>query len=225
MERIVITGSNGIIGTVLTKGLSDNFEITPLDLPDGDVRNYNLLLEAFPGNQAVIHLAWNTKDDNSLSDWADPDNMRMYQNVYMGAYEARVPRVIMASSVHADRFSAWKSNRLMSPYRKSEPLGAYGSNKVAMEIFGERFARVKGLEVVNIRFGGVQSSEIPTRDAGIEWLSHRDLLDLIKKILQQPHIPKRYAILYAVSKNKGRVHDVTNPFGWFPQDSLENYRE
>jgi len=61
-ERIAITGSSGTIGTVMMRALTD-YEIVPLDLPRVDVRDYGAVLEAIKGCRAVIHLAWNLKDD------------------------------------------------------------------------------------------------------------------------------------------------------------------
>lgn len=35
-EKIVITGSSGVIGTILREGLSEKYDITPFDLPQID---------------------------------------------------------------------------------------------------------------------------------------------------------------------------------------------
>ena len=97
MKKIVITGAKGVLGTVLKKGLEDTYNITHLDLPEADVRRYEKLLEIFPGHDAVIHLAWDTKTENFRSGEINPDNLLMVYNVYEAALQAKVPRVIMAS--------------------------------------------------------------------------------------------------------------------------------
>ena len=63
MKLVVITGAKCKIGTVLRKGLTD-YEITPIDLPETDVRDYDKLLEVFPGHNAIVHLAWDGKTEN-----------------------------------------------------------------------------------------------------------------------------------------------------------------
>lgn len=78
LKEIVITGSRGVIGSVLISGLS-GFKITPLNLPDVDVRQYEQLLPYFKGKTTVIHLAKNRDrvEENSRSDLYNPDNSLM----------------------------------------------------------------------------------------------------------------------------------------------------
>lgn len=131
-EKVIITGANGVIGQILQKELED-YQITGLDLPDGDVRNYETIAQATPGHTAIIHLAWDTKIDNFLSEKINPENSQMFLNVYKAALENGVRRVIIASSVHADRFYEWKGSGYMSPYQLPNPDSPYGAHKVFME--------------------------------------------------------------------------------------------
>ena len=64
--RILIIGSAGAVGTVLVKGLCDRHELRGFDIvptPDmddsieGDVSDFDAVLEATRGMDAVIHLA------------------------------------------------------------------------------------------------------------------------------------------------------------------------
>jgi len=230
-QEIVITGSEGVIGTVLKKGLADKYDITPLDLPKTDVRDYNTLLQAFPGHFAVIHLAWDTKTDNFTSERLNPDNMRMYENVYRACVQTGVRRAILASSVHADMFHKPRGGDLVGPHQLSHPDSPYGVNKVAMEKLGEWYAKNKGLEVVCIRFGGVGPNNKPAKVTDPNnlfqvaernvWLSHRDCISLIQKCLEVETIPDNFAIIYGISNNSRRIHDLSNPVGWIPQDDCE----
>ena len=229
-EKIVITGSEGVIGTVLKKGLRDKYDITPLDLPKTDVCDYNTLLQALPGHFAVIHLAWDTKTDNFRSERLNPDNMLMFENVYRASLKTEVKRVIMASSVHADSFYKPPTGALMSPFDLPHSDSPYGSHKVFMERLGEWYAK-KGLEVICIRFGGVGPENKPaevTDPSDIAqvaernvWLSHRDCISLIQKCLEVETIPDNFAIIYGISNNPGRLHDTSNPMGWTPQETYE----
>lgn len=219
--KVLITGSEGTIGHVLKQGLKDNCEITSLDLPSNDVRDYQKLLNSFPGHSAVIHLAWNTKKDNFQSGEIDPQDAEMFYNVFKAALQTGVPRVIMASSVHADRFDDWKSPDRMSPNKIPIPDSPYGSLKVGMEATGRYYA-TKGLQVVCIRFGGINPQNQPAEKPPYEravWFSHNDCISLVKTILEVNNIPNNFSVVYGVSDNLGRVHDISNPFGWKPKDS------
>ncbi|MBI2176595.1 NAD(P)-dependent oxidoreductase [Candidatus Woesearchaeota archaeon] len=219
MKRIAITGAKGTIGTMLRKGLT-KYEIIPIDLPEVDARDYRKLLGVSKGCSAVIHLAWDAKAENFRSGGLNPDNILMASNVYRAALEAKVPKVIMASSVHADNFYGWKGPGLLSPDRIPVPDNPYGASKVFMEALGRYYAS-KGLEVICIRFGGVNPSDSQKaneRDYERIWLSYRDCCSLVSACLDAPKIPNNFLIVYGISNNKGKVHDNSNPVGWRPAD-------
>jgi len=223
-ERIVITGSNGTIGSVLKEGLKE-YQITSIDLPENDVLEYARLLEVMPHHNAIIHLAWDTKTDNFKTEKINPENATMFYNVYKAAIEAGVPRVIMASSVHADRFYGWKGPGYMSPERTPVPDSPYGAHKVFMEASGRYYA-TKGLEVVCIRFGGVNPQDKPPVEPPEEraaWFSHRDCVSLVRTILEAQLIPNNFFIVYGVSDSKSRLHDISNPLNWVPKDNVDNF--
>src|ERR1035437_1197878 len=212
-KRIVITGAKGVIGTVLTKRLKSSYKITPINLPKTDVRNYQQLLEILPKHNAIIHLAWDDKTAH--------ENITMFENVFKAALATGVKRVIMASSVHADRFDNWNKPEKMSPYDTPNPNIQYGNLKVKMESMGKYYVS-KGLEVVCIRFGGINSHNAPVENPSHEravWLSHDDCISLIKIILEADSIPNNFVVMYAISDNPEVVHDISNPFQWKPKDS------
>lgn len=217
MKKIAITGANGVIGSMLRKGLSE-FEITPIDLPEVDVRDYKKLLGIFKGHSTIIHLAWDAKAENFRSGGLNTDNLLMAYNVYRAALEAKVPRVIMASSVHADNFYGWKGPGLLSPGSIPVPDSPYGASKVFMEALG-RFYASKGLEVICIRFGGVNPKNEPPDDyyERTIWLSHDDCTSLLKECVNAKAIPDSFMVVYAISNNAGRIHDYSNSLGWAPE--------
>lgn len=216
-RKIAITGAKGTLGSILIECLQD-FKITPINLPEIDVRDYEKLLKVIYNHDAIIHLAWNSETVNFRSNKIDPDDTLMFYNIYRAAIEAKVPRVIMASSVHADNFYKWKGPGLMPPNRNPDPDSPYGANKVFMEALGKAYAD-KGLEVVCIRFGGINKENKPPDDDYI-WLSHRDYVNLMRTCIGASHIPNNFLIIYGVSNNKGRIHDFSNPLGWTPKDSF-----
>lgn len=222
ISRLGIVGVKGKIGTVLQEGLK-GYEITSLDLPEIDVRNYTSLVEKIGGLDAVIHLALNPNRDeireNARNDVYDPDNSLMNYNVYKTALETGVKRVIMASSVHADNFYKWEGPGKLAVDNTPHPTTPYGANKVFMEALGRYYAS-QGLEVVCIRFGGVNPANKPPKDDFYEnavWLSHEDCVAIMNVCLKAEKIPNNFVILYAVSNNKDKIHDTSNPFGWTPK--------
>lgn len=221
-ERIAITGSNGTIGTVLKKGLGSDYEIVEAALPEIDVRNFEQFKSVIIGSTAIIHLAWNSKLENHVNNKIDPDCAAMFINVYKAAKETGVKRVIMASSVHVDSFIGWKSPGLLTPDKTPVPDSLYGADKVFMEAAGRYFASL-GLEVVCIRFGGINpqnspsGSEYPSEERAA-WLSHKDCISLVRSIIEADSVPNNFVIVYGVSDNEGRIHDISNPFGWKPRD-------
>ena len=203
MKKVLITGARGNIGKILSEKLS-GYELTFANLPETDV---------------LIHLAWNAKTENFQTTVSDPDNILMAKNSYEVALKAGIKRVIMASSAHADDFRNFHGNGLLSPNRKPKPKTPYGRSKVKIEEMGREYSK-KGLEVVCIRFGAVDTKGEgnPSGEGAILWLSQRDLLGLIKKLIDIEKIPNNFVIMYGVSNNGTRVHDYSNPFGWKPED-------
>lgn len=221
MARLAITGGKGKIARALKRRL--DHEITTIDLPETDVRDYESLLQVLPGHDAVLHLAWDNVTETYQSGKINPENALMVHNVYNAAIEANVPRVIIASSVHADNAYAFRGIGLMSPEKTPWPDSPYGASKVFTESLG-RYYSTSGLEVICIRFGGCNRDDIPPVHDEYEkrvWLSHDDCARLIDACLTADHVPNNFAIIYGVSNNAGRIHDVSNPFGWIPEDDAE----
>ncbi|MBS3172569.1 NAD(P)-dependent oxidoreductase [Candidatus Woesearchaeota archaeon] len=218
MKKILITGSNGTIGKIIKKNLI-NYKFYDFDLPKYDARNYNDILRAMKGMDLVIHLGWDTKVENWKSRKINPDNSLMTFNIYNAAIEAGVPRVIMASSVHADDYSKWKGPGLMNCNTVPIPDSPYGASKIFMEALGRYYANL-GLEVVCIRFMGLNSDNNSFKEVeeSRKWFSHKDCARLIKSIINAPRVPNNFVVMYGVSNNTGRIHDFVNPFGWAPRD-------
>lgn len=221
MKRVLITGSNGTLGTVLQKGLPH--DTTDFDLPGQDAAEYSHLYEHAQGHDAIIHLAWDFKNDGWLAENLNPNNTQISFNVFQAAVDTGVKRVIVASSVHADKFAGHDVTRdgLLQPFTTPLPDSPYGAGKVFLESLGRYYADAKGLEVICVRFGGVNRLDKPPEQPYSErqvWLSHRDCVNLIKKCLSAESVPYNFTIVYAVSDNAGRLQSLENPFGWQPQD-------
>lgn len=234
-KKIIITGAAGTIGTILRRGLSSEYEISAIDkiaVPQEeiialDVSNYDQLKEAVKGHDVIIHLAW--------AYWGDIDhdamlkvteqNFQMYTNVYRAAIELNIPRVIMASSVHADKDLFKKGEPSSLKVDRSKPAsGGYGAQKQAIESFGHAYANRGLFDVICLRFGAVRPNDklVPKEES--IYLSHKDLVSAVKTVLEANIIPDRYSTFYVISNNPGRIQSVENPFGWEPQDNASNVK-
>lgn len=217
MRRVLVTGSAGVIGTVLTTHLP--YDITGLDLPDGDIADYPRLVEHCRGQDAVIHLAGEFTTENWRSGDINPANFRLDLNVLDAAVEARVRRIVLASSVHADDFFAHDGPGLITADRALPvPTSPYGAHKLFLEAAGRHVAAHHGREVVALRFGGVTDHgvRLDNRVDAMAYLGHPDLLSCVRAAVEAPLPPSRFTVLYAVSDNPTRVHDTSNPLGWKP---------
>jgi uronate dehydrogenase len=216
MARVTITGAAGTIGTVLMNGLGGH-KLTGLDLPGCDLRHADLR-RAFRRRDVVVHLAWNSTIDNAEQHSFDPDNATMTYRVYEAAVAAGVQRVVMASSVHADRYASWAGHGMLAPDAVPWPDSPYGAGKVMMESLGRYYAVHRGLEVVCIRFGGVSRIDDWPEDPDLRstWLRHDDCVEVVRRTIEVGEVPGRFAVMYAVSENAHPVVDVANPIGWRP---------
>lgn len=222
MRMVLITGSEGIIGSVLRHGLSDRYPIRGVDLPQ-DISRYEALWAQMAGVQTVIHLARRFSPDDPVERRMRiyPQNVQIDVNVFTAVVRAEVKRLIVASSVHADNH---RDTALLGPltvpgsYCPATPYGVY---KLVEEEVGKALSKQFGFEFVGVRFGGVTRDNSVKTGAGqtATWLSHDDLVSAIDACLRVEAVPGRSTVFYAVSNNADRIHDTTNPFGWRPKDN------
>lgn len=212
MKKILVTGSKGVLGTVLCRGLTD-YLVTGFDLPEHDARNIDDLKQAAQGHDAIVHLAWNTHTDNAGSMVIDADNTTMYANVLRAALEAQVPRVILASSVHAAFIDLTRSTPLSADVDVS-PNNPYGAHKVAMEQMAKEYA-ARGLEVICARFGGVTPDDSVIESESMLHLSHQDLVSAVRACIETS-LPERSVRVWVMSKDAAGQYDMTNPIEWLP---------
>ncbi len=221
MSRIFITGIDGIVGTVLSRGLAATHEVAGVDLPV-DLSAVDALDGRLHGVETVIHLARERNPAEAFPGVArlNPRNVEIDVNVFAAAIVAGVGRIVFASSVHADDF---RDSDAHPPFRvpgSYHPATPYGTHKLIGEEVGSTLARRFGFEFVAIRLGGV------TRDGAVKqgsghaatWLSHRDLLTAVTAVVADSPVFGRSTVFYAVSDNATRIHDTANPFGWKPRD-------
>lgn len=226
MRTILITGSEGIIGSVLRRGLGDKYRIKGVDLP-GDISRYEVLWEQMAGVDTVIHLArrFSPTDPIERRMRVYPENVQIDVNVFTAIVKAEVKCLIMASSVHADHHRDPTAVGLFAVPGSYHPATPYGVFKLVEEEVGRILAKQFGFEFIGVRFGGVTRDNSVKTGAGqtATWLSHDDLLGAIEACLSTEPLPGRSSVFYAVSDNADKIHDTTNPFGWSPHDNSADF--
>ena len=249
-KPVLITGSEGTIGSVLKKRLRPHYLLTLLDIVKSEEENfvqldlaekYEDFLRLLEGHDVVIHLAWN-RMENYRNDLTFPKNRAMIKNVYEAALAVSPhPKVIMASSIHAagvdwdnKPYSLIADRKLDKVYKVPlidencrKPDSLYGQIKNWVEDLGRRYSK-QGLNVMCVRFGGVNPKDTPLiNERGYHsiWLSHRDCAQLIKRCIKANNLPP-FVIFYGISKNKYGVYDLSNAqklLNYQPEDDAEKF--
>ncbi len=226
--KVVITGSEGNIGSILQRGLSDDFDLYLIDKKSSiGINHFRIdivsdrgrLKSVLKSKDVLIHLAWDNKEDFPNEEIV-PENKTMAENIYRISREVGLKKVIIASSVHADNYSNNGEN-LISATRSPYPDGPYGASKTYIENLGKYYSQRYGLQVICIRFGGVNLNDEVLYNEDPEYdkvlLYKEDCIDLIKKCLYVKKVPSNYAVFYAVSNNLNRIHSINNFLNWQPK--------
>lgn len=168
MDKVVVTGGAGFLGSHLADLLDPHTKIVVVDnlitgslsnlqdcqgavqLVKGDILDYELLLDVFKGASGIVHFAALTSVSESL---VDP--LRYHETNVIGslrvleaARNRGVPRAILASS------AAVYGNAPGLPKREDmvpEPTSPYGASKVAAEQYFKAY-NSPGLTTIVLRF-------------------------------------------------------------------------
>ena len=228
-KKVVITGGSGLIGSILTKKLKDEFEIISLSRQQCDLANFDKTANIIKNDtDVIIHLAWKTGDLYASGHY-DTDNVLMTLNVLEVAAQKKIPRVILASSVHTNEYRQsyrkqifnkltnaslipplrWRGTSFVTSSNITHidwPTSIYGATKLYFEALGRYYSQYHGLEVVAVRIGGVNPENSPAAynkpDYKKIFLSHEDLVRIFRDLINKPKIANNYECLYAISRTK-----------------------
>lgn len=181
MSRYLVTGGAGFIGSSIvselvrrndtvrvlddfSSGRQENLEAVSgkIELITGDIRDRELLKKAVQGCDYVLHQAALRSVPKSMNDplLYNDVNVTGTLNVLLAAFEAKVKRVVFASSssLYGD------SERLpQTEEQLPRPVSPYAASKMAGEHYCRVFSKAYGLETVALRyfnvFGPKQSLE------------------------------------------------------------------
>jgi nucleoside-diphosphate-sugar epimerase len=227
--RVLITGINGLIGSLLRNALGQTHTVYGLDregefseqILSADISDYAQVAQAvqqFKPLDSMIHLAGNPKVDASWESVLKA-NIIGTRNIFEAAREFQVPQVVYASSNHVTGAyhgfepSLYKYTEpgppMISPEDPIRPDSDYGLSKA----FGEAVARYYfdrwGVRAICLRIGAVLEDDDPTKQSQNRriWLSHRDLVQLVEKSLSAE---VTFGIYYGISNNKDAFWDISN---------------
>ena len=201
-----MTGAAGGVARLLLDGLRPAFELRLTDrtpgpgIVVGDLREAGFAREVCARAGAVVHLAADPDPGQEWSHLRGP-NADALVSVLDAAVAARVPRVVLASSLHAVGGHVDAGAAEVGEDAPVHPCCTYGALKVFAEQLGRVYADRWGLRVVCLRLGGVR--EAPAARSWLPgWLSGADLVRLVTAALTAD---VRYGVYHGVSANSARL--------------------
>ena len=180
MTDIAITGASGSVGREAIEAFPDanltlfsHSESEDLDTQPIDVADREEFVDAFEGQDVLIHLAANPDPRAEWDALAGPNVDGAY-NAFEAAARHDLERVVFASSNHAVNMG-----NAVSPIRPESTVGTptvvrpddamdpdtyYGVTKVFGEAMGHYYAKRHGMDVVNLRIGWLLTEEELARE-------------------------------------------------------------
>jgi len=172
MQRILVTGGCGFVGASLITHLEQvgGYEITVLDneslgtfasLGDlkivpimGDLRDPEAVTKAVDGQDAIVHLAADTRVIDSIENPQVNFDVNVVGtfNLLTAARDAGVRRVVNASTGGAILGDVPPPVDETMP---AAPVSPYGASKLAVEGYCSAFGACYGLSAVSLRFSNV----------------------------------------------------------------------
>ena len=178
MKKILITGTEGEVGSAALPQLARRFDVTGFDIRphtgsaravQGDLTNYAEIADAAEGMDAIAHLAvllCSSEQDRSID-----LNVKATANVLQAAVDQGVRRVVYCSTVWASGHGFTEPYLPIDEEVPCEPVCMYGQTKWLGELMTEYYARMHGLETVIIRFCGYHHCAGYTPEGEIDWES------------------------------------------------------
>ncbi|MFZ0193268.1 MAG: NAD(P)-dependent oxidoreductase [Pseudolabrys sp.] len=232
MQKILITGAAGDVGTRLRKLLKGVYSLRvsdirkPADLGAddefvaADLGDYEQTKQITAGIDGIVHLGGYSVE----GPWETihKSNIVGCYNLFEAAYRSGVKRIVFASSNHAVGF--YPRDRKIGVDVTVRPDSRYGVSKAFGEAVGALYADKHGLRVTCIRIGNVGDKPLDKRRMSI-WIKPEDLAQLIRIGLEHPDI--RFEIFYGASDNAAGWWDNSNArrFGYRPQFRSEDFRD
>lgn len=220
-KTILITGSNGRIGSALVKHIDAlfpeyNLILADLNVVDKrgiklDVSDLAATRSVFEDNDidAVVHLAGLAAPDTPFEHLL-PANIVGSYNIFQSAYENGVKRVIYASS--AQTIEGYPLDIQVKEDMPTRPKNLYGVSKVFGEGLGAYYAYQKDIEVVAVRIGAFEYQQewkqMSARDLSA-WSEPQDLCSLLINSIESQLNDEPFVIAHGISNNRFKRLDIT----------------
>lgn len=237
-QRLLITGSNGSIGTMLRSRLARPGRVLRLldreppaagpadagtvEAVHASVTDLAAMTDACDGVDAVVHLGGLSGE----APWPDILHTNVHGSycVLEAARRRGVDRVVLASSNHA----AGHWTRADAPAEglpaglPPRPDSYYGWSKASVEALGRLYADAHGMDVLCLRIGACYERPRSLRELAV-WLSPDDAARLVEACLDAP--APGYRLLWGISRNTRRWWSLAEGerLGYRPQDDAEVY--
>ena len=241
-RKVFVTGAPGRIGHGFAHACHDRYELTLMAAPDedasrvepfgrivhADLTDKDRLVELMRGHDAVVHLAATPSAHATWDELLNPNVIGCYHG-FAAAHEAKVKRVVYASSVNA--VGGADAGHQVQPNEAVVPGNLYGAAKAFGEALARYYAEREGMACYPLRIGAYRSVDSdwqghqadspsgrkrrPSRCA-VSW---RDVNQLICACLDTTSV--RFAIVHAISRNEFDMlctSQLRELLGYEPQD-------
>ncbi len=240
-QRVLITGSAGIVGTLMRTRLRRPGRVLRLldlaaqpeaagaedvELITASVTDPEAMAKACEGVDALIHLGGHSRE-NSWEATLDV-NINGTHTVLEAARLAGVPRVILASSNHSVGFrrNDEAGENGLPADSTPRPDTYYGVSKAAIEALGSLYHSRFGMDVIVIRIGSCFENPLVLGPRGLAtWLSPDDGARLFEACLSYPS--PGYRLIWGVSDNTRRIYSLAEAeaLGYKSLDNAEAYAD
>ncbi|MCZ7649576.1 MAG: NAD(P)-dependent oxidoreductase [Planctomycetota bacterium] len=231
--NVLLTGAAGRVGQMLLPSFKERYALRAFDrvpVPGdpaalrGDLEDAEGLRQAMAGVDVLVHLA---ADPNPFAKFREelvgPNIVGLY-NAFQAAVEAKVRRVVYASSVQTVMARPFETDSVdvNDPPR---PHTLYGATKHFGEVLGRWFHDHHPLEFVALRLGGTCKAKPEgfawKSEAPWNWLSDRDAVQLFTKAIETPGVG--FLVAFGRSKTVREymsLRTAREVLGYEPQDDV-----
>jgi uronate dehydrogenase len=229
--RVFLTGGTGRVGRVLVPAFREAYDLRTLhrrpapDDPDavtGDLQDREKLKALMEGFDVVVHLAAVSREAPFVEEIL-PTNIVGAYNVFQAAQEARVRRIVFASTCHVAQFR--QSHHTIAATEPYRPETIYGVSKAFGEVLGRYYHDQFGMEFIAIRIGWLLPYDEPElRTSAFKrgiWLSPRDAVALFRLAIEKPGVG--YAVVFGTSTTDREVLSLRaarEALGYEPADDV-----
>jgi uronate dehydrogenase len=228
---VFLTGASGKVGRVLAPAFRAAYELRTLyrrPAPDdptavlGDLQDRGKLRSLLEGSEVLVHLAAVSREVPFVEQIV-PANIVGAYNIFEAAREARVRRIVYASSCHVVGFV--EARHTIDVTDAFRPETTYGASKAFGEVLGRYYHDHWGMEFVAIRIGWLLPYDHPDlRTSEFErliWLSPRDAVSLFRLAIEKPSVG--YAVVFGTSITSREILSLRSArdiLGYEPEDDV-----